>query len=166
LFWDRTSSHFYLMFSADGTRACFEPSWANIGQLKLAFTADGAVDQDKSVYKQFCAGCFPSFAPDNSYRLFTLGGGHHHIEMFDADGTNKRNIPVSDMPGVKEKGKNVWLTRWSTHPRYMTLVAPAGNKARIWIGRFDEAFTKIEAWVPVTKEDGPQCWLSQAWVED
>jgi hypothetical protein len=166
LFWDRTSSHFYLMFSADGTRACFEPSWANIGQLKLAFKDDGTVDQDKSEYKQFAGGCFPSFAPDNSYRLFTLGGGHHHIEMFDADGMNKRNIPVSDMPGVKEKGKNVWLTRWSTHPRYMTLVAPAGNQARIWIGRFDEAFTKIEAWVPVTKEGGAQCWLSQAWVED
>ncbi len=31
LFWDRTSSHIYLMFAADGTRACFEPSWSNIG---------------------------------------------------------------------------------------------------------------------------------------
>jgi hypothetical protein len=75
LFRDRTSSHFFLMFSADGTRACFEPSWSNIGQLKLAFNDDGTVDQDESEYKRIAGGCFPSMAPDHSYRLFTLGGG-------------------------------------------------------------------------------------------
>jgi hypothetical protein len=166
LFWDRTSSHIYLMLSADGTRACFEPSWANIGQLKLAFTADGKVDQDKSEYKQYGGGCFPSMAPDNSYRLFRLEGDHHAITMQDADGENARKIPVSEMPGVKEKGRNTWLTRWSTHPRYITLVAPAGGDARIWIGRLDEAATKIEQWVPVTKEGGSQCWQSQAWVAE
>jgi sugar lactone lactonase YvrE len=164
LFWDRTSSHIYLMFSADGTRACFEPSWSNIGQLKIVCDAEGKVDQDKSVYKRLAGGCFPSMAPDNSYRLFALEGDHHAITMLDADGANPRKVPVSDMPGVREKGKNVWLTRWSTHPRYLTLVAPAGSDAGIWLGRFDETFTKVETWVRVT-EPGPQCWQSQAWVE-
>jgi len=165
LFWDRTSSHIYLMFSEDGTRACFEPSWANIGQLKLAFTADGKVDQDKSEYKTFGGGCFPSMAPDNSYRLFRLDGDHHSITMHDADGGNSRKIAVSDIPGVKDKGKNIWLTRWSTDPRFMTQVAPAGAQARIWMGRFDEEFTKIEKWVAVSQDGGPQAWQSQAWIE-
>ena len=49
-------------------------------------------------------------------------------------------------------------------PRYLTLMAPAGEDARIWMGRFDEKFTKVEAWVRVTA-DGPQCWQSQAWIE-
>lgn len=164
LFWERTSSHLYLMLSEDGTRACFEPSWSNIGQLKLEFTPDGKVDQEKSTYKQFCGGCFPSMAPDNSYRLFALEGDHHAISMFDADGANPRKVPVSQMPGVREKNRNVWLTRWSTHPRYLTLVAPAGEDAGIWIGRYDENFTQVEKWVRVT-EPGPQCWQSQAWVE-
>ena len=90
LFWDRTSSHIYLMFSEDGTRACFEPSWANIGQLKLAFTADGKVDQDKSEFKGCGGGCFPSMAPDNSYRLFRLDGDHSSVTMCDADNKNQR----------------------------------------------------------------------------
>lgn len=164
LFWDRTRSHIYLMFSADGTRACFEPNWSNIGQLSIAYDAKGQVDQDKSDYKQCGGGCFPGLAPDNSYRLFRLDGDHHAITMHDADGANPRKIAVSDMPGVREKGRNVWLTSWSKDPRYLTLVAPAGNDAAIWMGRFDEGCTKVEAWVRVTAP-GPQCWQSQAWVE-
>jgi len=64
---------------------------------------------------------------------------------------------------VRDKGHNVWLTSWSKDPRFMTLVAPAGSDAAIWLGRFDEQITKIEAWVRVTPP-GPQCWQSQAWV--
>jgi hypothetical protein len=164
LFWDRTSSHIYLMFSADGTRACFEPSWGNIGLLKLEFDAQGKVDQAKSKYKPYGGGCFPGLAPDNSYQLFRLEGDHHAITMADMDNANPRKIQVSQMPGVREKGRNTWLTSWSKHPRYLTLVAPAGKDAGIWLGRFDPTFTKVEAWVRVTSP-GPQCWQSQAWVE-
>ncbi len=165
LFWDRTSSHIYLMFSADGTRACFEPRWENIGLLTLVYGGDGKVDQDESTYRQLMGGCFPSIAPDNSYRIFSLTGAHHEITMIDADGSNRRNIRVSDMPGVREAGRNVWLTRWSTHPRYLTVMGPAGNDGRIWLGRFDEDCTEIEQWVRIVDE-GPQCWQSHAWIAD
>lgn len=164
LFWDRTTSHEFLMFSADGTHACFAPTFNNIGQLKLAFDAQGKVDQDRSTFKPVGHGCFPGGAPDNSYRMFRLDGDHHTITMFDEDGANPRKIKVSGMPGVADKGRNTWLTRWSTHPRYFTLVAPAGTDARIWMGRFDEKHTTVEAWVQVSG-DGPQCWKSHAWVE-
>ena len=163
LVWDRTSSHFYLMFSADGTRACFEPSWANIGQLKLAFTADGKVDQDKSAYKQFGAGCFPSMAPDNSYRLFRLEGDHKGITLCDADNANQRRISTVGM--LNGAAGQTWLTRWSTHPRYMTCMAPDSDHAMIWLGKFDEGYTKIEKWVRVSEPNAPKCWQSQAWVE-
>ncbi len=165
LFWDRTSSHFYLMFSEDGTRACLEPSWANIGQLKLAFTADGKVDQDKSVFKAFGGGCFPSMAPDNSYRLFRLDGDHSSVTMCDADNANPRKVPTLDMLKERNIPGNCWLTRWSTDARYISLIAPAGDKARIWLGRLDEGATKFEKWVPVSPDGGKQCWQSQAWIE-
>lgn len=163
LFWDRTSSHIYLMFSEDGTRACFEPSWANIGQLKLAFTPDGKVDQVKSEYKGYGGGCFPSIAPDNSYRLFRLDGDHKAITMHDADGANPRKVDV--MGALFEAKGNTWLTRWATDPDFITLVAPAGGKARICMGRLDKDATKFEKWVAVSEEGGPQAWQSQAWVE-
>ncbi|MCE9611436.1 MAG: hypothetical protein K8R23_14665 [Chthoniobacter sp.] len=165
LFWDRTSSHIYLMFSADGTRACFEPSWSNIGQLKLEFDAEGKVDQAKSTYKTFGGGCFPSMAPDNSYRLFRLDGDHRSISMCDADNANVRKVVVTGMLTEAQKANNTWLTRWSTDPRFITLVAPAGANAQIWMGQFDDGYSKIEKWVRVSAEKGPQCWQSQVWVE-
>lgn len=164
LFWDRTTSHEFLMFSADGSHACFAPTFNTIGQLKFAFDAKGKVDQDKSVFKPVGNGCFPGGAPDNSYRLFRLDGDHHTITMCDEGGARPRKIKVSGMPGVAEKGRNTWLTRWSTHPRFLTLVAPAGTDAHIWMGRFDAKFTAVEAWVQVSA-DGPQCWKSHSWVE-
>jgi hypothetical protein len=165
LFWDRTTSHFFLTFSADGTRACFEPSWSNIGQLSLAFDDQGKVDQNKSKYKPYGGGCFPSMAPDNSYRLFRLDGDHRSITMSDPDNANPRKINVVGMLSTSQKNGTAWLTRWSTHPGYLTLIAPSGNEAAIWMGRFDEKFTKVEAWVRITQEKGPQCWQSHAWVE-
>ncbi len=164
LFWDRTSSHIYLMFSADGTRACFEPSWGNIGQLSVVYNDKGQVDQEKSTFKTFGGGCFPSMAPDNSYRLFRLEGDHRAISMSDADNANPRKVDVTGMLTEAQKGRNTWLTRWSADPRFMTIVAPAGADAQIWMGRFDENVTKIEKWVRVSAEKGPQCWQSHAWV--
>jgi hypothetical protein len=159
LFWDRTSTHIYLMFSGDGTRACFEPSWANIGQLKLAFTDDGKVDQDKSEYKSYGGGCFPSIAPDNSYRLFRLDGDHTKITMSDADNGNPRKVDVMGaMFGAKG---NTWLTRWSTDPDFISLVADN----RICLGRLDKDATKFEKWVAVSEKDAGRAWQSQAWVE-
>lgn len=165
LFWERTSSHIYLMFSADGTRACLEPSWSNIGQLSLVYDAQGKCDQDKSVFKPIGGGCFPSLSPDNLYRMFRLEGDHRAISMTDADGANPRKVEVTGMLTEAQKANNTWLSRWSTDPRYLTLVAPAGPNAQIWLGRFDEKATKIEAWARVSAEQGPQCWQSQAWIE-
>lgn len=167
LFWDRTSSHIYLMFSADGTRACLEPSWSNIGQLTIAYDAQGKVDQEKSVYKTFGGGCFPSMAPDNSYRLFRLEGDHKAISMCDADNANPRKVDVTGALTAEQlkAGRNTWLTRWSTDPRFITLVAPAGGDAQIHMGRLDEGATKFEAWARLSAEKGPQCWQSQAWIE-
>lgn len=162
--WDRTSTHFYLMLSADGTRACFEPTWGTIGQLSLIYDDKGGIDQDKCRFQPLGGGCFPGLAPDNSYRMFRLDGDHKAVTMTDADGANPRQVKIAEMPGVAEKGKNVWLTRWSTDPGFVTLMAPDGDDAKVWIGRFDSQFTKIEGWVQVVS-DGPKCWQSHAWIE-
>ncbi len=147
------------MFSEDGTRACFEPSWSNIGQLKLAFTPDGKVDQAKSVYKTYGGGCFPSMAPDNSYRLFRLDGKHTSISMSDADNANPRKVDVMGaMFGAKG---STWLTRWSTDPDFISLVA----NNRICLGLLDKDATKFEKWVTVSEESKIRAWESHAWVE-
>lgn len=161
LVWDRTKCSEFFTLSADGTYACMAPTFNKIGQMKFAFDAQGRVDQEKSVFKPLGHGCFPGISPDNSYRIFHLVGDHMAIAMYDVDGSNQRKIKIGDLPG--EKGSS-WLTRWSTHPRFLTLMGPANDQARIWIGRFDENFTKVEAWVRVAPP-GPKCMKSHAWIE-
>lgn len=164
LFWDRTTSHEFFTLSEDGSRACFAPKFFNIGVLKLAYTAQGLADPDKCKYKSYGGGCFPGMSPDNSYRWFRLGGDHKAIDFFDADSATPRKISVTGMPGVGDKNKQVWLTRWSTHPRVITVMGPDSPQARIWVGRFDKDFTKVEAWVQVNDE-GSKCWKSHAWID-
>jgi hypothetical protein len=165
LFWDRTTSHEFFTLSADGSRACMAPKFFDIGILKLPYDAQGKVDSDQARYQSHGGGCFPGMSPDNSYRWFRLAGNHKQIEFFDADSTEPRNIDVTGMPGVGDKGKQVWLTRYSTHPRVITLMGPDSPESRIWIGRFDKDFTRIESWVQVNDE-GSKCWKSHAWVDD
>jgi hypothetical protein len=158
--WDRTSTHIWMFLSADGTRACFEPSWGNIGMLTLAVAEDRQVDQDNSSYQQFGGGCFPSIAPDNSYRLFRLDGDHRSITMHEGDNSRSWQVNVSHMVD----GRNVWLTRWSRHPQYITLMGPDSDQAKIWMGRFNEDFTEVEQWVQIN-HDGPKSMQSHSWVE-
>lgn len=164
LFWDRTTSHEFLSFSADGTHACFAPVFSNIGDMTYAFDAAGKVDQDNSKFKTAGHGCFSGMIADNSYRLFHLEGAHKAIMMYDAGGANARKIDITGMPGVGEKGLPAWLTRASTNPRYITIMAPCNNDSQIWVGRFDEGFTKIEKWVKVSG-DAIGCQKSHSWVE-
>ena len=161
--WDRTTSHQFFMLSADGTHAVFAPRFFDLGVLTLALDDSGHVDQDKSVFKPYGAGCFPGMCPDNSYRWFRLEGSHRVITMFDADGAKPRQINVSNMPGVN--GHECWLTRWSTDPRFFTLMGPEKGNSQIYVGRFDDKFTKVEGWVQVTSDDGTKNFLSHSWVE-
>lgn len=103
-------------------------------------------------------------APDNSYRLFRLDGDHRSITMSDANNTNSRKISVVGMLTEAQKKSNCWLTRWSHDPGYITLMAPAGKSAQIWMGQFNDQYTKIEKWVRVSPSQGPPCWMSHSWV--
>jgi len=165
LFWDRTTSHEFFTLSADGSRACFAPRFFDIGILKLAYDNPGKINQDDASYQSYGGGCFPGISPDNAYNWFRLSGDHKDIEFFDADSDKPCKISVTGMPGVGDQGKQVWLTRWSTHPRVITLMAPDSPEARIWLGRFDAEFTEIDAWVQIN-HDGAKSWKSHAWVDD
>lgn len=161
LVWDRTTSDIYFMLSADGTRASFATKPGHMGQLTLVPNATGGIDQDKSTFLELGGGCHPGISPDNSYRNFQLIGTHQQMKMWDADGTHERLITINDMPGMNNE--RVVGPRWSTDPRFFTLKGPEEGKPNIWMGRFDEKFTKVEAWVKVSSDDSSV--RSHAWVE-
>ena len=141
--------------SGDGKRFGSGFPWPNQGVADLA----------SGTWKQYGRGCNSSIAPDNSYRFFHMNGNHVDITMYDDGGANPRVIPVNYKPGGC-----FWSPKWTNHVRFLTVAGPfaAGFNyapgSNIHIGRFDEAFAKVEAWAQVS--DGPvRDTHGHAWIE-
>ncbi len=129
-----------LSVSADGTRAGSEFPWPNAG---VAYLPDRG-------WRQYGDGCNAGIAPDNSYRFFHMHHSHESIQMYEDGGVQQRMIKTQPIPK-----QNAWVPRWSTDVRFLTITAPiAGAQADVYLGRFDNTFTKVEKWVKVSSAPG------------
>ncbi|NQT20182.1 MAG: hypothetical protein HQ592_10800 [Planctomycetes bacterium] len=142
--------------SADGTHAGSEFPWPNAG---VAILPNGS-------WKQYGSGCNGCIAPDNSFRFFHMGEsvGHQGVMMYDAGGANKRQVWFKNIPGMERE--HSWIPRWSTDVRFLTLNCPiGGDKAEIYLGQFDEEFTKVVRWIKITDQPGHDtkayCWIAR-----
>ncbi len=155
--WDKTKIGIgeipWFRTSADGKIAVDGFPWPQCGVAQLP---------NKS-WKQYAGGCWPSIAPDNSYRTFVFQGNHRAVSMFDKGGTNKRTVPINKAPNIK--GRDVYHPRWSNHPRFLTMTGPGigSHDANLYLGKFNNDFTKIEKWVQVTHDDKGD-FYGDAWI--
>jgi len=157
--WDKPSavaSH-TLTVSADGTRAGGEYPWPAAGVAIMPTVS----------WKRYGSGCNASLAPDNSYRFMHMGegAGHSGVMMYDGGGLNKRIVRFTGT-GLPGRGRrdDCWVPRWSTDARFFTINSPSnGAKSEIYLGRFDDEFTRVVKWIRVTYEDGQDtkaaCWI-------
>ncbi len=137
--------------SADGTRGVGEFPHPKAGML---YTRTGQVD-----FKDYRTGCNSYIAPDNSYRVTIMSGGHDLVTLYKPDGSSRdiRLIP----PGLKSLklggGGCVWNPKWASDARHMSVAGPfkqlGPDHADIWLGQFAEDFNSITKWVQVTNND-------------
>jgi len=153
--WDKMVVEQRVALSGDGKRLGSGFPWPN----------QGVADLESGTWKQYGSGCLSSIAPDNSYRFFHMIGSHTEVIMYDDGGANRRTIPVNYKPGGM-----FWSPKWTNHVRFLTVAGPLAAGfgyapgSNIHIGRFDEAFTKVEAWAQVS--DGPvRDTHGYAWIE-
>jgi len=154
-----------LQLSADGLKMAANLPWPVSG---LAQLPDGA-------WVQTDRGCWPAIAPDHSYLSWTFAGSHRHLHMHDAWGNRDWKVKITGAPGLEDE--EVYHPRWSNHARFMTFSGPykkkgkkknvlqmAGAGVDISIGRFNEDFTGIEAWVDVTDSKHGE-FFPDVWIE-
>ena len=163
--WDKTLVNIdNFQLSADGRRASAPFPWPVCGILELT---NGAA-------KKFGDGCWPSLAPDNSYRLWIFDGAHRNLTLFDHATLRRWVVNINRAPGIG--GFEVYHPRWSSHPRFMTMTGPytvgdranrirgGGADVEIYIGRFRSDFQNIEQWVQVTHNTNadffPDVWIA------
>ena len=145
----RLASRFSL--SADGTRAVAEFPHPNAGML---YTRTGQVDR-----KDYRTGCNSYIAPDNSYLVTIMSGGHDLVTLYKPDGSSRdiRLIPPGLKPLKLGGGGCVWNPKWASDARHMSVAGPfkqlGPDHADIWLGQFADDFNSITKWVQVTDND-------------
>ena len=146
---------------------------AGVGSIELApdlrsaighvnFPQIGLFDLAANSVRMVSSGCGLGMLQDDSGRFFNLEGNHKNISFFDAKGTKLRSIPVNTMPGMN--GRQVFRTCASNNPRFFSLRAPEEPNGQIYLGRFDEGFTKVEAWLQITDNKVTNGY-SRVWIE-
>ncbi|MAF10410.1 hypothetical protein CMK11_08160 [Candidatus Poribacteria bacterium] len=145
----------WFRLSHDGTRAADAFPWPRCGVATLT---------GEPTWREYTNGCWPSIAPDDSYRMFVFNGDHRTVTMFDADAQNRRTVRINDAPGID--GEEVYYPRWSNHPRFMTMTGPRIGKAsgELYLGRFNEGFTAMDGWVRITY-DNTADMEGDAWID-
>jgi len=147
----------WFQLSADGTRAADAFPWANCG-VCTPFTGN---------WTRYGGGCWTGMAPDNSYRMWIFDGAHKGVDIYDAGGINKRNVPLAAAAGLVNE---VYHPRWSNHPRFLTMDGPYPNgiggttAAEIWFQRFNSGFTAIDGCVRVTNNSSGD-YFPDAWID-
>ena len=87
-----------------------------------------------------------------------LDGAHRNVTLVDAR-TKKWTVALNQAPGFQNP--EVYHPRWTNHPRFLALSGPynqgganqvrsGGAQSEVWLGRFSEDFSRIEAWSKVT----------------
>ena len=155
-----------LQLSADGLKMAASLPWP---VAEVAELPDGARARIKD-------GCWPAIAPDHSYLSWTFAGTHRHLHMHDLWGNRDWDVKITKAPGMEDH--ELYHPRWSNHARYMTFTGPYKKKKKqtknvtqmgspavdVNIGRFNEDFTEIEAWVDVTDSKHGE-FFPDVWIE-
>ncbi len=164
LVWNKAPFGGAVHVSGDGRRFSAE----------VAGAACALIDIDRQEAYRQGKGCWPAVAPDYSYRFWFFDGAHRNLEMVDTRQGTRNRIYLANAPGIE--GHEVYHPRWSNHPRYMAMTGPytirqGGNNIRgggggveIYIGRFNESYTDVEAWFQVSTNQRadfyPDLWLA------
>jgi hypothetical protein len=133
----------------------------------------GVADLHTKTVKKFGQGCWPALTTARGVLYWYFDGAHRNLTMVDVEAGGRWIVNVNGAPGFN--GAETNHPRWTNHPRFMTLSGPynlggpnqaraGGPQVEVWLGRFSEDFSRIEAWSQVTSNGGGDS-LPDAWID-
>ena len=157
--WDK-NTHSINSVAADGLHSSIV-AWPQMGL---------AVLPNESL-KILGTGCWECIAPDNSYRLFHMGGeaddkpeiaNHTGLVMYDGGGLNKRYVPYN-LPGRERTP--CWSARWTNDVRFMVLSCPwTSAEQDLYLGEFSDDFNSFKRWIKITDQPN-QDFYADVWID-
>jgi hypothetical protein len=137
--------------------------------------AAGVADLAKGTWRQLGEGCWTALNDVGAPIFWYFDGSHRNVHMVDLARDRRWIVPINRAPGFTNP--EVYHPRWTHHPRFIAISGPydqgganqvrsGGTQAEIWIGRFSDDFTRIEAWARATHNSGgdsyPDVWVDRA----
>lgn len=148
--------------SADGRFAGGLFPWPNAGIAELP---------NKS-WEKIGEGCWTAMATARGPMFWYFDGSHRNLTVVDTRTKKRWTVPINQAPGFQNP--EVYHPRWTNHPRFIAMSGPynqgganqvrsGGAQTEIWLGRFSEDFSRIEAWTKATANQGgdsyPDVWI-------
>ena len=120
-------------------------------------------------------GCWTAMATGRGPMFWYFDGSHRNLTMVDSRTKKRWTVPINQAPGFENP--EVYHPRWTNHPRFIAMSGPynqgganqvrsGGAQTEVWLGRFSEDYSRIEAWTRATSNSGgdsyPDVWIDRA----
>lgn len=147
------------------------PDGTTAGGL-FPWPAAGVADLTSGTWRQLGEGCWTALNDVGALLFWYFDGAHRNVQMVDVARDRRWTVPINRAPGFENS--EVYHPRWTRHPRFIAISGPynqgganqvrsGGTQSEIWLGRFNDAFTSIEAWGRATQntmgDSYPDVWI-------
>ena len=165
LVWNKTLvSADTFQLSADGRFAAGLFPWPKAGLAELP---------NKS-WEPIGDGCWTAMTTARGPIAWYFDGAHRNVTLVDVRTKKRWTVALNQAPGFQNP--EVYHPRWTNHPRFLALSGPynqgganqvrsGGTQSEVWLGRFSEDFSRIEAWSKVTNNGAgdsyPDVWIDR-----
>jgi hypothetical protein len=166
LVWDKTMvSGDTFQVSADGRFAGGLFPWPEAGIAELP----------NGELRKVGEGCWTAMSTVRGPIVWYFDGAHRNLTLVDAHTDRRWMVAINTAPGFDNP--EVYHPRWTNHPRFFAMSGPydqgganqvrsGGTQSEVWLGRFSEDYSRIEAWFRVTHNDAgdsyPDVWIERA----
>jgi hypothetical protein len=132
----------------------------------------GIAELPNGQIKRLGDGCWTGLNSARGPLFWYFDGAHRNLTMVDVDADTRWMVNINHAPGFN--GAEVFHPRWTNHVRFLTISGPynqggpnqartGGKQVEVYLGRFSEDFSKVEAWARVTNNSGgdsyPDVWI-------
>lgn len=134
----------------------------------------GIADLRRGSWRRLGDGCWTALSEVGRPLFWYFDGSHRNLTIVDVEQDRRWMVAINTAPGFQNP--EVYHPRWTNHPRFMTMTGPydqggdnqvrsGGAQSEVWIGRFSDDYTRIEAWARVTNNEGgdayPDVWIDR-----
>ena len=136
--------------------------------------AAGVAELPNGALRKLGDGCWTAMSTVRGPLMWYFDGAHRNLTLVDIRSDKRWTVNINGVPGFGND--EVYHPRWTNHPRFLAMSGPynlgganqvrsGGTQSEIHLGRFAADYSRVEAWVRVTRNGGgdsyPDVWIDR-----